>query len=124
MSLIRYLPQKIGQKVANQNGKSDFEGQTMPTEWIAKAKPTSKRECDNRSGLFESVQNGHRRPLFRHRDQRGKAKKRVFVWRRLRLVRVTPEFITHETLTPRETRGWRHLVFILRSTTPLTYQNR
>ena len=30
----------------------------------------------------------------------------------------TPEFITHETLTPRETRGWRHLVFILRSTTP------
>ena len=35
-----------------------------------------------------------------------------------------PEFITHETPTPRETRGWRHLVFILRSTTPLTYQNR
>ena len=31
---------------------------------------------------------------------------------------VIPEFITYETPTPRETRGWRHLVFILRSTTP------
>ena len=47
-----------------------------------------------------------------------------FEKRLLDLNLVSPEFITHETPTPRETRGWRHLVFILRSTTPLTYQNR